>query len=405
MASPEVSIRVLGIGGAGVNCAEMAAAAVPGIEVFAIDTDGAALEGAKSCEKILIGASVTRRMSAGGDASLGSRAVQADIDAVKSAVAGADLVIILAGLGGGTGSAASIAAAEAARDAGAKVVAFCATPFAFEGAARTGLAGRAMAAMADVCDAAVELPNDAMSEAHAGVPAREAFAAMNACAVSSAASLAAMLMKTGLINADFAALKNMLSSPKKRRAAFAFGRGEGPDPVTPALAAFSKFPGRKSAFCAKKADRLVACVRFGEDLPMEELKRALISAAAEFCDHENVIFAACPEASMNGRVEISAIGVEFLEEPDAPRQAAGTGILELPAKEAEREQARPQPARARARIARAAAANESQSEFEFVETDLKRGFFEGTPPNPYGKEDLDVPTFMRRGIKIVLKKV
>ena len=384
-------IKAAGVGGGGVNTLEFLRGTMCGGSCIAINTDAKSVEASNAAEKILIGRSITRSMSAGGDISLAERAAQGDIDAIKAALENVKLLFITTSLGGGTGSAVAPIVAKIARESGAFVVAFCTMPFAFEGTGKTRIAENAFKKMRSICNAAVALPNDEMLAESAQANIVQAFEKASLCVRAAVGSISAFIAEPSLINIDFNALKNTFQTNSPSRTAFSFGSGQGANYISKALKSFESFPALKSGFSARKAGKLLVGVRTGSDMTMAQLKETLIAAAAKFSSSENVIFGAKIEPSFQKRLEIMAIGLELsdeLFEEDGP-------VAEEPPKE------QPKPARKARRTPPPPA---SQSEFEFMEVDLKRGFFENTPRNIYNKMDLDIPTFMRKGEKIQLSK-
>ena len=381
-------IKSAGVGGGGVNALEFLRGAMCGGKCLAIDTDAKSLEASNAEEKILIGKSITRSMSAGGDISLAERAAQDDIEAVKASLENVKLLFLSASLGGGTGSAAAPIVAKIAKDSGAFVVAFCTMPFAFEGDAKTRIAENAFKKIRSICDAAIALPNDEMLAETPQSNILTAYEKASLCARVAVGSLSALIAERGLINADFNALKNTFRTNSPHRTAFSFGSGQGAGYISKAMKSFDSFPALKSKFSAQKANRLLVGVRTGSDMSMEQLKQTLMASAAKFCNSESVIFGLKIEPSFQKRLEIVAIGLEIsdeLFEDETPQQPEPPAeIKPAPRPRARKMQRQP----------------ESQAEFEFVDINMKRGFFEETPRNIYNKEDLDIPTFMRRGAKI-----
>ncbi|HEU4673569.1 MAG TPA: hypothetical protein VFS32_11780, partial [Candidatus Limnocylindrales bacterium] len=131
------SIRVVGVGGAGSNAVDrMVAERVPNVDLVACNTDAQALRRSIAPSRLRIGAAITRGLGSGGDPDVGRQAAEEDAAAITALVAGADLVFVAAGLGGGTGSGAAPVVAERARQSGALTVGIVTTPFEFEGTRR-----------------------------------------------------------------------------------------------------------------------------------------------------------------------------------------------------------------------------------------------------------------------------
>ncbi|MBO6102659.1 MAG: hypothetical protein J6P03_05335, partial [Opitutales bacterium] len=244
------------------------------------------------------------------------------------------------------------------------------------------------------CDFAVALPNDKMI-GESKDDAASAFSKANLCVKACVEGVCNMLSKTGLINTDFAALKNLFKGAQNRSCAFSYASADGENSVDEAIKAFKNFPALGYALNASKADKLLVCARCGREVSMPELKSLLIEAAKKFCYHEYVLFGAIIEKSSARLAEVFAAGVEFLPEPfqsasEAPAPAQKFSL--------EHQKMPRAPFRPRARIPEPE--NSNQSEFGFVDDELKRGYFESTPQNFYYGEDLDIPSFVRKRVKI-----
>ena len=166
-AVPSTRVKIVGVGGGGVNTVErlmssgsLSPETARNAAFAAINTDVQALSGCPVAEKLVIGRSLTRGLGAGGEAELGRRAAEADKAAIDALTAETDLVILIVALGGGTGSGAASVVAESARRGGAMVIAFATLPFSWEGERRTKQALVALENLREHCEAVVPLRND-----------------------------------------------------------------------------------------------------------------------------------------------------------------------------------------------------------------------------------------------------
>lgn len=384
-------IKAMGIGGGGVNALEYLRGTLCGGSCVAINTDAKSIEASLASEKILIGKSITRSMGAGGDISLAERAAQDDLDTIKASLENVKLLFITTSLGGGTGSAVAPIIAKIARDANILVIAFCTLPFKFEGQSKTRIAENAFKKMRSICNAAIALPNDEMLAESAQANIIQAFEKASLCMRVAAGSISNLVSEQGLINVDFNSLKNTLHNTSISKTAFAFGAGQGANYISKALKNFDAFPALNSEFSAQKADKLLVGVRTGSDTQMSQLKDTLIAVASKFTSSENVNFGVVIEPSFQKRIEVLALGLEIsdelFEEAEKIEEEPPKEIVKAPRKSRYKQKVEP-----------------NQSEFDFVDVDLKRGFFDDTVRNIYGKEDLDVPTYLRRNIKIQISK-
>jgi len=153
-------VKVFGVGGAGGNTVNrMKQMNIEGVEYYAINTDAMALDQSLADHKILIGEKSTRNLGAGMDPEMGRKAVEENIDDLKKAMMGADLVFVTAGMGGGTGTGAAPIVATVARELGILTVAVVTKPFRFEGNVRNSLAQNGVRALREAADTIIVIEN------------------------------------------------------------------------------------------------------------------------------------------------------------------------------------------------------------------------------------------------------
>src|SRR5581483_2821742 len=154
-------IRVVGVGGAGVNAVNrMVEAEIEGVEFLAINTDLQSLQLSAAHETLHIGEMVTRGLGSGSDPELGRRAAHEEHDRIKAILRGSDMVFIAAGAGGGTGTGAAPVVAHIARELGALTVGIVTRPFQFEGSKRREQAEKGIEALSDAVDTLIVVPNN-----------------------------------------------------------------------------------------------------------------------------------------------------------------------------------------------------------------------------------------------------
>jgi cell division protein FtsZ len=221
------TIRVVGVGGAGANALDtMKRARMAGVEFVAVNTDLAALNRSSAPRKISIGRSTTYGLGAGGDVAAGSAAAREAAEAIGQALSGSDLVVIVAGLGGGTGSGAAPVVAEIARGQGAMTVAVVTKPFAFEGFRKARVAQDAEAALLGLVDAVATVPNDQVRAVMSQqVTVDEAFQAINEALHRNVAEIVGLVAVPGRISLDLADVRAVLRGGGA--AAIGFGRRGG----------------------------------------------------------------------------------------------------------------------------------------------------------------------------------
>jgi cell division protein FtsZ len=209
---PRRRIRVVGVGGAGANAIDtMKRAGLGHVDYVALNTDVAALNRSSARTKIVIGRSTTQGLGAGGDVGVGESAAREAAEAIGQAIDGSDLVVIVAGLGGGTGSGAAPVVAEIAGGKGMLTLAVVTKPFAFEGSRKARIAQDAEAALAGLVDAVATIPNDDVrTTAPAEVTVEDAFHAIDEAVHRNVAEIVEMVAVPGRINLDFADARAIL---------------------------------------------------------------------------------------------------------------------------------------------------------------------------------------------------
>ena len=225
--APRRKVRVVGVGGAGANAIDaMKRAGLRGVEYVAVNTDVAALNRSSARMKIVIGRSTTGGLGAGGDIGVGESAAREAAEAIGHAIDGSDLVVIVAGLGGGTGSGAAPVVAEIVSGRGVLAVAVLTKPFAFEGSRKAGIAEDAEAALAGLIDAVATIPNDQVRAASpSDLTVEDAFRAIDQAVHRSVAEIVDMVAVPGRIKLDFADVRAVLRGGGA--AAMGFGRAAG----------------------------------------------------------------------------------------------------------------------------------------------------------------------------------
>jgi cell division protein FtsZ len=207
-------LRVIGVGGAGGNAVNrMVAAGFRGVDFTAINTDLQVLRESQALEKIQIGEDLTRGLGSGGDPRVGREAAQESIEAVRACVAGADMVFITAGMGGGTGTGAAPVVAQLAREAGVLTVGVVSRPFFFEGTPRLRQAEQGMEALREAVDTLIVIPNDKLLEtSDDSTSMLDAFARADDVLCSATRGISSLITETGVVNLDFADVRSVMKN-------------------------------------------------------------------------------------------------------------------------------------------------------------------------------------------------
>ncbi|MCL4371517.1 MAG: cell division protein FtsZ [Chloroflexi bacterium] len=302
-------IKIVGVGGGGNNALNrMIEAGIRGVDFVAVNTDAQALEMSAATHKIPIGGKAMKRLGAGGDPMVGERAAEISRDQLEEALAGADMVFITAGMGGGTGTGASPVIAEIARKNRSLTVAVVTLPFTFEGRHRRLVADQGYEILKERVDAIIAIPNDrlrAMANKRMGL--LEAFRMADNILRQGVQGMSDLITVTGLINLDFADVKSIMSG--SGTALMAIGEGKGPARAVQAAQAAIESPLLDVSITG--ATGLLINVTGGPDMSLIEVSEAasLISEAAS--PEANIILGAVIHPKPQAEMQVTLIATGF----------------------------------------------------------------------------------------------
>lgn len=210
--SNPAELKVIGVGGAGGNAVNrMIDAGLSGVEFVALNTDCQVLEQNKAAIKIQIGKRVTKGLGAGANPETGKRAIEEDADEVATCLAGADMVFVTAGMGGGTGTGAAPTVAKLAKSQGALTVAIVTKPFEFEGKKRMGRATEGLDELRKHVDTLITIPNQRLlAIADKGTLLTDAFRIADDVLYQATKGISDLITVAGLINCDFADVRTVM---------------------------------------------------------------------------------------------------------------------------------------------------------------------------------------------------
>ena len=317
-------VRIVGVGGGGGNAVNrMIEAGVSGVEFIAVNTDPQALEQSQAMRTLRVGSPGTRRLGAGGDPAVGQRAAEESEGDLADAVAGADMVFITAGMGGGTGTGAAPILARLARKHGALTVGVVTTPFGFEGARRRQAALDGIQRLREAVDALIVIPNDRlMGMADRNTSVVQAFRLADDMLRHGVQGIADLVTVTGLINLDFADVRAVMENAGS--ALMAIGEGNGIDRARQAAEAVVSSPLLEHSI--NGATGILLNVTGGPDLSLHEVSEVAELVTQAVSPEANIIFGAMihprPEAEL--RVTLIATGMPDLTEAASTREPART---------------------------------------------------------------------------------
>src|SRR3954466_2368363 len=314
-----IAIKLVGVGGAGSNAVDrLKMENLERLQLAGINTDYQALSSAPVQDKVLVGMGVPRGLGAVGDPDLGREAAEADREKIATVVKDCDLVFLVTGMGGGTGSGASPVVAEIAAETGALVIAFVTMPFSFEGGRRLKQAEEGLRALRGVCDAVIPLPNDILlQESAENETVLDSFARADEWIGRGVKSIWSMLFKTGLINLDFATLRQAFQH-RGGKTLFGLGEGAGENAVADAVASLKLCPLLHTPEFSRKADRLLVNIIGGADLTLPKVNELMSAITEQFGRDSHIIMGAVIDEDMPGRVEVCVLGTSDMGGRGAP---------------------------------------------------------------------------------------
>ena len=407
-----VRAKVIGVGGAGVSLVDgLRLDGFDAVRNVALDVDSCALSDSIASEKIQIGRHLTRGLGTGGEVSLGRKALEEEREQVRRALDGVDLVFLLAGLGGGTGGGAAPLVAKYAREAGSLVFAFTPLPFSWE-KQRHALAEESLADLRKFANAVIPLPNDSLLQVGgAESTALECFAQAGRNVSLGISAICSLVFRKGMIDVDFAHLRKAFTL-RSGRTLFGYGEGTGENAVRQALRDLVLCPMLHLPDVSRAADVLLISLSGGTSLTMAALQETATDIRKEFNAGENVVFGAHVDENMGDRVEICVLGATDLEAglPAADVAPEADPVMTTSSKAGKKKTASSHSSK----LSRAARKKQAKCEknaekeleqnlFDFMQTENQRGIFGDLQKrNLYEGEDLDVPTYLRRGVKVAV---
>ena len=407
-----IRIKVIGAGGAGNNAVDrirMDMEHLEGLSLACVNTDLKTLSDSPVGETHLIGRNLTRGLGTGGDPDLGRKAAESDREIITRMVDGFELIFIVASLGGGTGAGISPVIAEVAKERGALVIAFVNMPFTFEGERRFKAAESALNELRAAADAVIPLPNDMLlQEESAQDSVLGAFPKADEWITRGVKSIWAILLKSGLINVDISSLREVFSI-RGGKTLFGFGVGQGENFIQDALDDLVICPLLHVPDFSKRADNLLVNIVGGTDLSMSQVNEIMNFVTNKFGSRENTVLGAVIDEGNTNTVEICVMGTTDMGGFRSVRPAH-----KAPSVQRKKSEPVKKPVIAAKSLRNPVSAGEArkkgqlelipniQQELIFEGMEEHRGFFEETGRNEHEGFDLDVPTYLRRGIRVVL---
>jgi cell division protein FtsZ len=332
-----IPIKIVSVGGAGLNALDRIV--LDGLEtadVVAINTDVHSLTSSVATRKVQLGRSVSRGLGAGGDPDVGYQAALESADEIREALTDARVIFICAGLGGGTGSGAAPYIAQAAREAGALVIAFVTLPFRFEGKRRNAQAREALARFSEFAHAVVCFENDRMGDLtppQAGI--HQAFAMADMTISQSVRAIVNLIQRPGLIRIGFDDLLAALRT-RNSRCLFGYGESDSDNRAHEALTQALKNPLMDRGRMLADAIHVLVQIAGGPGMTLSEVEILMQELGRHVSDQTQILFGTVVDARLGDRLGVTIISSLSAEEEAGLLQtspAPSTASAATPARE------------------------------------------------------------------------
>ena len=303
-------IKVVGVGGGGTNAVNrMIEEGIRGVEFVAVNTDAQALAISDADIKVHIGTDITKGLGAGANPEVGKEAAEDSRDEIKAALAGADMVFITAGEGGGTGTGAAPVVADIAKnDVGALTVGVVTKPFSFEGRRRYGSAADGIKTLSENVDTLIVIPNDRLLDlSEKKTTMLEAFRMADDVLCQGTQGITDLITVPGLINLDFADVCTIMKGAGSAMMGIGIAAGDN----RAADAATEAISSRLLESSIEGATRVVLSIAGNKDLGIQEINEAADLVAKNVDPDANIIFGTVVDESLGDQVRVTVIATGF----------------------------------------------------------------------------------------------
>lgn len=303
------NIKVIGVGGGGNNAVNrMITAGVKGVEFIAVNCDAQALLLSKAEKRIQIGEKLTKGLGAGANPEIGEKAAEESREQILEVLKGADMVFVTAGMGGGTGTGAAHVVAECAKEIGALTVGVVTKPFCFEGKRRLNQAENGIVNLKEKVDTLITIPNDRLLQViDRRTSMLDAFRIADDVLRQGVQGISDLIGVPGLINADFADVKTIMSNAGSALMGIGTAKGEGG--ARAAAEAAIKSPLLEASIDG--AQGVLFNITGGRDLSLFDVTEAsnIITEAVD--PNANIIFGAVIDEALEDEIRVTVIATGF----------------------------------------------------------------------------------------------
>jgi cell division protein FtsZ len=308
--SYDARIKVIGCGGSGGNAVNtMMNFGLEGVEFITINTDAQALAASLAPCKIHIGANITRGLGAGADPEKGRKAALEDVTRLKEVLAGADLVFVTAGMGGGTGTGAAPVVAQLAREEGCLTVGVVTKPFFFEGKRRARFGELGLSMLAEHVDTLITIPNQKLlTISDEELTFVEAFRKADEVLYQAIKGISDLITQNGLVNVDFADVKTVMANMGRALMGTGCAKGQGRARLAAETAINSPLLDNISV---EGAMGVLINIVGGPDMRMKEIEEAAGFIQEQAHEDANIIFGAAIDENMGEMMKVTVIATGF----------------------------------------------------------------------------------------------
>lgn len=379
-AEMSAKLKVIGVGGAGGNAINtMVAAGLSGVDFISINTDAQSLEQNSAPSRVQIGKHLTQGLGAGANPDIGRQAIEEDRDEVARTLAGADMVFVTAGMGGGTGTGAAPVVAEIAKELGALTVGIVTKPFTFEGLKRMQRADQGIQEMRKSVDTLIVIPNQRLfAVVDKSTPLLDAFKVADDVLLHATKGISDLITVPGLINLDFADVRTIMAEMGDALMGTGYAKGEGKAMQAAQQAIASPL---LEGVSIRGARGVLVNITGGTEMSLYEISDATTVIYEEAGEDANIIFGAVIDKDLKDEIFITVIATGFnaddravVKTPQAPKIEVNPKVLDLPTFMRERKRK----------------AEESAEVKPATQIKSDGITFEGEI------DDLDIPTFLRK---------
>ncbi|WP_144902861.1 cell division protein FtsZ [Leuconostoc mesenteroides] len=315
-------IKVIGVGGGGSNAVNhMIEEGVSGVEFIVANTDVQALDKSKADTKIQIGPKLTGGLGAGSNPERGTKAAEESSEAIASAMTGADMVVITAGMGGGTGNGAAPVVARIAKEQGALTVAVVTRPFKWEGPKRGRYAAEGLQALSESVDSLIVITNERLKDRiDLRTPLSEAFKVVDEVVAQGVRGISELITNPGFINLDFADVKTVMQDAGP--ALMGVGQASGETRAADATKQAISSPLLEVDMAG--AEDVLLNITGGLDMSLFEAQTASEVISQEAGHDVNVIFGTSIDENLEDSIRVTVIATGLQNVTEKPKMTENT---------------------------------------------------------------------------------